>query len=87
MRLGETLRMSDRPFRILGVQQIAVGGESKDRLRKLWVDLLGLEVQGTFRSEKENVDEDIVKLGSGAHENAAWCRGHQGASCLGWGPY
>lgn len=55
--------MSDRPFRILGVQQIAVGSESKDRLRKLWVELLGLEVHGTFRSEKENVDEDIAVAG------------------------
>ena len=55
--------MSERPFRILGVQQIAVGSESKDRLRKLWVDLLGLEVQGPFRSEKENVDEDIAVAG------------------------
>jgi lactoylglutathione lyase len=55
--------MSERPFRILGVQQIAVGSESKDRLRKLWVDLLGLEVHGTFRSEKENVDEDIAVAG------------------------
>jgi lactoylglutathione lyase len=45
------------------VQQIAVGSESKDRLRKLWVDLLGLEVHGTFRSEKENVDEDIAVAG------------------------
>jgi len=28
--------------------------------------LLGLEVTGTFRSERENVDEDICCLGSGA---------------------
>lgn len=55
--------MSERPFRILGLQQIAVGGESKTRLRNLWVDLLGLEVHGTFRSEKENVDEDIAVAG------------------------
>lgn len=55
--------MSDRPFRILGLQQIAVGGESKQRLRNLWVELLGLEVHGTFRSEKENVDEDIAVAG------------------------
>jgi lactoylglutathione lyase len=59
----ETDRMSDRPFRILGLQQIAVGAESKDRLRTLWVDLLGLEVHGNFRSEKENVDEDIAVTG------------------------
>ena len=52
--------MTDRPFRVLGVQQIAVGGLDKQRLRKLWVDTLGLEVTGTFRSERENVDEDIA---------------------------
>lgn len=54
-----------RPFRILGVQQIAIGGESKDKLRALWVDLLGLTVTGHFRSERENVDEDICTIGSG----------------------
>jgi lactoylglutathione lyase len=54
-----------RPFRVLGVQQIAVGGPDKQQLRKLWVDLFGLEVTGTFRSERENVDEDICAVGSG----------------------
>ncbi len=54
-----------RPFRILGLQQIAIGGQSKERLRALWVDLLGLEVTGHFRSERENVDEDICTIGSG----------------------
>jgi lactoylglutathione lyase len=51
-----------RPFRILGIQQIAIGGPSKAALRNLWVDLLGLPVIGTFRSERENVDEDILSL-------------------------
>lgn len=54
-----------RPFRILGLQQIAVGGPSKQRLRTLWVDCLGLAVEGTFRSERENVDEDIAAVGQG----------------------
>jgi len=58
--------MSTRPFSILGVQQIAVGGRDKARLRKLWVDLLGLEPSGSYRSERENVDEDIAVAGSGA---------------------
>jgi lactoylglutathione lyase len=57
--------ISDRPFRILGVQQIAIGGESKQRLKSLWVDVLGLEVKSTFISERENVDEDICSLGKG----------------------
>ena len=56
-----------RPFRILGLQQIAIGGPSKDRLRSLWVDMLGLTVRSTFVSERENVDEDICALGSGPH--------------------
>jgi lactoylglutathione lyase len=55
-----------RPFRVLGVQQIAIGGPDKQRLRALWVDLLGLHVSGSFVSERENVDEDICTLGRGA---------------------
>lgn len=58
--------MSARPFRILGLQQIAIGGTDKGRLRKLWVDTLGVPVTGNYRSERENVDEDILALGSGA---------------------
>ncbi len=54
-----------RPFKILGVQQIAIGGPSKDRLRTLWVDMFGLEVTGNFKSERENVDEDITAMGTG----------------------
>ena len=54
-----------RPFQVLGIQQIAIGGPDKKRLQKLWVEMLGLEVTGTFRSEKENVDEDICTLGAG----------------------
>jgi lactoylglutathione lyase len=54
-----------RPFTVLGIQQIAIGGPDKLRLQKLWVDLFGLEVTGTFRSERENVDEDICALGTG----------------------
>ena len=56
-----------RPFRILGLQQIAIGGLDKGKLRHLWVDLLGVPVTGHFKSERENVDEDICTLGQGAH--------------------
>jgi lactoylglutathione lyase len=57
--------MSERPFRVLGVQQIAVGGRDKQALRRLWIDTLGLTQTGTFSSEKENVDEDIALCGAG----------------------
>lgn len=52
-----------RPFRILGIQQIAIGSTDKSKLRALWVDLLGATPKGTFKSERENVDEDILDLG------------------------
>jgi lactoylglutathione lyase len=51
-----------RPFRVLGLQQIAIGGPSKTALRGLWVDLFGVPAIHTFRSERENVDEDILSL-------------------------
>jgi lactoylglutathione lyase len=57
--------MNVRPFKVLGIQQVAIGGPSKERLRALWVDKLGLEPTGTYRSERENVDEDICTLGRG----------------------
>ena len=57
--------MTPRPFKILGIQQIAIGGPSKERLKALWVDMLGLEVTGNFVSERENVDEDICAIGTG----------------------
>jgi lactoylglutathione lyase len=54
-----------RPFKVLGIQQIAIGGSSKERLKKLWVDMFGLSVTGNYVSERENVDEDITAMGSG----------------------
>lgn len=54
-----------RPFKVLGIQQVAIGGPDKLRLRTLWVDKFGLELTGGFRSERENVDEDICTIGSG----------------------
>ncbi|MBW7862250.1 MAG: VOC family protein [Rhodocyclaceae bacterium] len=57
--------MTQRPFTILGIQQIAIGAPSKERLKALWVDMLGLEVTGNYVSERENVDEDICAMGSG----------------------
>jgi len=60
--------MTPRPFKVLGIQQVAIGGTDKTALRRLWVDLFGLAPAGSFQSERENVDEDIVTLGQGAHK-------------------
>lgn len=59
--------MSDRPFRVLGIQQVAIGGLDKGALSGLWSGLFGIEKVGDYRSETENVDEDILRLGSGPH--------------------
>jgi len=55
----------ERPFKVLGIQQIAIGGPDKQRLKALWVGVLGLSVKSSFVSERENVDEDICALGRG----------------------
>ena len=60
------MTQSARPFRILGVQQIAVGARDKERLRRLWVDTLGLAPVRAFRDASQNVDEDILAVGQGA---------------------
>jgi lactoylglutathione lyase len=57
--------MTQRPFKVLGIQQIAIGGPDKLRLQRLWVEMFGLAVSGTYKSEQENVEEDICTLGSG----------------------
>ena len=55
-----------RPFIVLGVQQVAIGGLDKNKLRAFWVDIMGLRYGHSYKSEKENVDEDICETGVGA---------------------
>jgi len=57
----------DRPFRVLGLQQVAIGGPDRDPLRTLWIELLGLPVRGSYESAAENVCEDILAIGEGPH--------------------
>jgi lactoylglutathione lyase len=57
-----------RPFRVLGVQQLAIGGLEREPLRHLWCDLLGLTRVGDYQSEAENVIEDILRVGPAGAE-------------------
>lgn len=57
--------MNTRPFKVLGIQQIAVGAPDKGKLHQLWVQLFGLQVRGTYQSASENVIEDMCVLGTG----------------------
>ena len=59
--------MTDRPFTVLGIQQVAIGGLDKGALTSLWTGLLGVEKVGSYQAESENVDEDILRLGDGPH--------------------
>ena len=54
-----------RPFKVLGIQQIAIGGTDKMRLQKLWVEMLGLRLSLNFCSQRDIVDEHICAIGSG----------------------
>lgn len=54
-------------FRVLGIQQIAIGGLDKTALARLWVDVFGLKKVKSFQSETENVDEDVLQLGQGPY--------------------
>eukprot|EP01083_Nonionella_stella_P018308 51039_1 len=54
---------STRPFQVLGLQQIAIGSLDKSPLSNLWSNIFGVPKVGNYKSEKENVDEDILLLG------------------------
>jgi hypothetical protein len=56
---------NDAPFKILGLQQVALGALAKGDLSALWEGALSVPKRGEFVSEKENVDEDILVLGNG----------------------
>lgn len=56
---------SVKPFRILGLQQIALGSLSLDGLSSLWIDTFEAKEVKRFKSEKENVDEIVTEIGRG----------------------
>ena len=64
-----TTQYHTRPFKILGLQQIAIGSLDKSALSHLWTNILGVPKVGTYKSTKENVDEDILILGKGENDN------------------
>jgi lactoylglutathione lyase len=47
------------------LQQVALGNLAKQDLSKFWIDVMGLEKVKSFTSEKENVNEDVLKVGKG----------------------
>ena len=64
-RASSSIAAASRPWRVLGLQQVAIGGLDKGKLSALWEGVLGVPKVGSYVSEKENVDEDILRLGQG----------------------
>ena len=60
---SHSIQSSDRPFAILGLQQIAIGSTNANQMSQLWHDIFGLPKIGTYTSVSENVSEDILQLG------------------------
>jgi lactoylglutathione lyase len=52
-----------KPFKILGVQQIAIGCAERGPLDALWKDVFDLKPADSVTIESENVSEDIIQLG------------------------
>jgi lactoylglutathione lyase len=53
-----------RPFRILGLQQVAIGSTNRSALHELWVNVLGIApTHSNIRIDSENVVEDILRVG------------------------
>ena len=55
--------LTSRPFQILGLQQVAIGALDKSPLSNLWTNIFGTPQIGNYKSDRENVDEDILLLG------------------------
>lgn len=64
-RIALSKRFFATDFRVLGLQQVAIGNLSKEELGKFWIGHLGLTKVKSFVSEKENVDEDVLTVGRG----------------------
>ena len=58
--------MTERPFNVLGIQQIAIGGLDKGALTGLWTGLLGVEKVGDYVA----LDGDVVKQARSAVKQA-----------------
>lgn len=56
------LNSINKPFKILGVQQIAIGSANKEKTTKLWKEIFGFPKIGEFMSYSENVNEDILQI-------------------------
>lgn len=70
--LGDPWRKQAPRFRILGLQQIAIGGLDKAGLSALWQTQFQLPKVGEFQSEKENVDEVRGYLVSNERIGPGW---------------
>ena len=60
--------MSQRPFKILGIEHVGVAVESMDGISEIFSDILGLEFSGSEEVKDQQVITDIYKTESGKLE-------------------
>ena len=64
--MRQIVRGFSAQFKVLGVQQVALGHLDKAELTTFWGKHMGLtSFVKTFKSERENVDEDVYTVGKG----------------------
>lgn len=51
-------------FKILGIQQIAIGSLEKEKNLHLWKTLFGLQEIGSYKNLAQNVDETMLAIGT-----------------------
>ena len=60
--------MSQRPFKILGIEHVGIAAESLDGLSTIFSDILGLEYSGSEEVIDQQVRTDIYQTGNGKLE-------------------
>ena len=60
--------MSQRPFKILGIEHVGIAVEDLTGIANLFSDILGLEFAGSEEVKDQLVTTDIYKTGSGKVE-------------------
>ena len=56
--------MSQRPFKILGIEHVGVAVESMDGISEIFSDILGLEFSGSEEVEDQQVRTEIFNTGN-----------------------
>ena len=60
--------MSQKPFKILGIEHVGIAMENMDGISAFFSDILGLEYSGSEKIDDQQVITDIFNTGGGKLE-------------------